>query len=77
MRCRQLGHLYARGKSVPRDFKQAVYRFRKSAAQGHAKAQMVRGLMYALGKGVTQDYVRGLVCPELAVAQGNREADKY
>ena len=48
--------MYAKGKGVFEDYKQAVHWYRKAAEQGDAEAQYSLGLMYAIGRGVPQDY---------------------
>ena len=44
-----------KGEGVPKDYKQAVYWFRKAADQGNAGAQYNLGAMYAKGEGVPKD----------------------
>ncbi|GHV38472.1 hypothetical protein FACS1894187_17310 [Synergistales bacterium] len=46
----RLGSMYANGRGVPKDDKQAVEWYRKAADQGHAAAQYNLGLMYAKTK---------------------------
>ena len=48
--------MYAKGKGVPEDDREAVKWYRKAAEQGHAWAQMRLSSMYASGEGVHQDY---------------------
>jgi clan AA aspartic protease (TIGR02281 family) len=47
--------MYANGKGVMQDYNQALYWYRKAAAQKHAMAQFHLGHMYAQGYGVPQD----------------------
>ena len=44
------------GGGVTKDYKQSFYWFKKSAEQGHAKAQYNLGLCYVKARGVEQDY---------------------
>jgi len=50
-----LGVLYAEGKGVPQDYKEAARWFLLSADQGEALAQYNPGHMYDAGNGVRQD----------------------
>src|SRR4029077_6667255 len=61
-----LGTMYAEGRGVPKDDKEAVKWYRLAAAQGNAHAQTNLGGMYANGQGVPQDYAE--------LAQGLDEA---
>ena len=49
--------MYAFGKGVPEDDKQAVKWFRLAAEQGVANAQYNLGVMYERGDGVPEDKV--------------------
>ena len=51
-----LGFMYANGRGVPQDFKEAVRWYRLAADQGHAGAQNNLGAMYNNGLGVPQDF---------------------
>ena len=51
-----LGVIYANGKGVPQDYKEAVRWYRMSADQGNALAQSNLGNRYYNGEGVPQDY---------------------
>lgn len=51
----QAGMIYAMGRGVAEDDKQAAYWFGKAGAQGHREAQTKLGFMYAIGKGVAQN----------------------
>jgi TPR repeat protein len=44
-----LGTVYANGKEVPQNYKQAVAWYQKAAEQGHASAQYDLGQMYTRG----------------------------
>jgi TPR repeat protein len=50
-----LGAMYAFGKGVPLDYKEAVKWYRLAAEQGDAIAQCYLGSHYASGQGVPQD----------------------
>ncbi len=50
-----LGVMYANGRGVPKDDREAVKWFRKSVEQGYARAQFNLGFMYSGGRGVPQD----------------------
>nr|NJM01811.1 sel1 repeat family protein [Desulfobacula sp.] len=50
-----LGWMYAEGRGVPRDSKQAVYWYSRAAGQGDASAQFNLGMMYDTGEGVARD----------------------
>src|SRR3972149_3694314 len=51
-----LGMMYAGGKGVAQDYKEAVRWFRKVAERGYAEAQHILGMMYYEGQGVAQDH---------------------
>jgi TPR repeat protein len=53
--------MYANGKGVSKDDKQAVYWYQKAAAQENTGAQYNLGVMYTNGKGVSKDAKRGSV----------------
>ena len=53
---RRLGSMYAEGKGVPQDYREAVKWYRLAAAQGNAPAQYSMGMAYEKGQGVPQDY---------------------
>ncbi|MCY2953688.1 MAG: tetratricopeptide repeat protein [Planctomycetota bacterium] len=50
-----LGWMYANGRGVPQDGKQAVEWYRKAADLGDAKAMFNLGVMYANGSGEAKD----------------------
>ena len=68
--------MYANGRGVPQDYKQAVKWYTKAAEQGNAKAQYNLGVMYAKGQGVPQDNVYAHMWFNLAAANGNEPASK-
>ncbi|MUK41517.1 hypothetical protein GNP61_08070 [Aliivibrio fischeri] len=65
-----LGVMYANGKGVTKDDKQAVNWYRKAAEQGYAFAQYNLGVMYANGKGVTKDDKQAVNWYRKAAEQG-------
>ena len=65
-----LGILYAKGRGVPQDYKQAHIWLQKAADQGDASAQTSVGLLYALGMGVPQDYKQACMWLQKAADQG-------
>ena len=71
-----LGLMYASGKGVTQDSKQAVKWYRKAAEQGYASAQFNLGNMYASGQGVTQDYVLAHMWWNIAASAGIESALK-
>ena len=60
--------------SAPRDYKEAVARYRKAAEQGDASAQYNLGVMYSKGQGVPQDYKEAVVWYRKAAQQGDANA---
>jgi TPR repeat protein len=56
-----LGWMYANGKGVSRDDKEAIVWHRKAAEQGNAYAQAALGVMYGNGYGVPQDYGQAII----------------
>ena len=50
-----LGLIYFKGEEVPKDYKEAVKWYTRSAEQGYAPAQLNLGVMYHMGEGVLQD----------------------
>ncbi|HBP87371.1 MAG TPA: hypothetical protein PKK23_19165 [Nitrospirales bacterium] len=69
-----LGKLYAEGKGVPQNEKEAVRWWRISATQRHVHAQYSLGHAYAIGQGVPLDIVQAHMWLSLATAQGQQEA---
>ena len=66
-----LGTLFALGKGVPQDEKEAAQWFRKSAAQGEVIAQSNLGVYYARGQGVAKDDKEAAKWFTLAAKQGD------
>ncbi len=67
----KLGVMYANGKGVPEDDKQAVKWYRLAAEQGLARAQFNLGHMYEKGVCVLEDDVIAYMWFNLAGAEGN------
>jgi uncharacterized protein len=66
--------MYALGKGVEQDDREAVKWFRLSAEQGDPTAQTMLGAMYEWGRGVTQDYGEAMNWLRAASDQGDRDA---
>jgi len=69
-----LGMMYAKGRGVKHDYKQAVRWYKKSASQGYADAQYHLGKIFYDGKGVAQDYHEAAAWFHKAADQGNAPA---
>jgi len=65
-----LGLMYAKGRGVAQDYKQAVHWWSKAAEQGDAVAQNSLGTMYASGRGIAQDYKQAFHWHTKAAEQG-------
>jgi len=50
-----LGHLYAKGEGVARDYGKALVLFRTSASQGNSYGQFALGYVYEHGQGIESD----------------------
>ena len=55
-----LGVIYANGRGVPRNDKEAVKWYRLAAGNGNVEAQYALGLMYGHGRGVPQDFTKAV-----------------
>ena len=53
---------------------ESISKYRKSAEQGHAKAQYLLGICYYIGKGVTKDSVEAVKWYRKAAEQGHAGA---
>jgi len=71
-----LGVTHQNDDGVTQNYADAVNWYRKSAEQGHAKAQNSLGRMYAEGVGVTQNDLLAYMWFSLAAAQGEANAAK-
>jgi TPR repeat protein len=69
-----LGVMYAKGRGVPQDDKEAIRWFRKAAEQGNANAQAALGVMYEEGRGVPQDFKEAIRWFRKAAEQGDAGA---
>lgn len=69
-----MGLLYANGRGVPRDDREAMKWFRSAAERGDAVAQLQIGVMYYDGRSVPQDYSEAARWYQLAAERGNPEA---
>ena len=65
-----LGFMYAKGKGVPEDDKEAVKWYNLAAEQGDADAQYNLGLMYKRGQGVLQDNAYAHMWWNIAASSG-------
>jgi len=71
-----LGVMYANGRGVPEDDREAVKWYRKAAEQGDASAQYNLGVMYDNGSGVPEDDVLAYMWWNLAAASGHKNSKK-
>jgi uncharacterized protein len=69
-----IGVMYAQGRGVPQDSKEAIKCWRLAAKQGHATAQYNLGVLHAVGRGVPQDYKEAVKWYRLAAEQGHAVA---
>ena len=66
---------YYKGEGgVSRDYEKAFYWSSKAAAQGHADAQTMLGILYGQGKGVEKDHKQAAVWFRRAAEQGHATA---
>ena len=61
---------------VAKDFKQAVFWYRKSADQGNALGQYRLGFCYKNGQGITKDFKQAVFWFHKSADQGNKDAKK-
>ena len=69
-----LGQMYANGRGVPEDDREAVKWYTLAAEQGDASAQNNLGLMYYFGDGVPEDDVYAYMWFNIASSLGNENA---
>lgn len=69
-----LGLMYAEGKGVAQDYKEAVNWIRKAAMQGDVDAQYSLGAMYFNGRGLAQDHKEAVNWFHKAATQGDASA---
>lgn len=70
----QLSLLYAAGKGVPGDSKQALYWLKEAAVHGHGPAQSNLGVAFNRGRGVPQNAIKAYAWLQIAAASGDRLA---
>jgi len=58
------------GASIPQDFEQAAYWYRKAAEQGHAEAEFDLARLYARGLGVPNDEAQAAKWFRASASQG-------
>jgi hypothetical protein len=66
--------MYANGRGVLKDYKQAAKWYQKAADQGDADAQYNLGVMYDKGRGVLKDYKQAVKWYQKAADQGLADA---
>jgi TPR repeat protein len=69
-----LAEIYAEGKQVRLDYKEAAKWYRKAADAGIAKAEYNLGVLYDIGQGVAQDEAEAAKWYLKAAEQGNSDA---
>ena len=68
--------MYATGRGVEKDEKEAVKWYTKAAEQNDSSAQNNLGVMYSKGQGVTQDYIQAHKWFNIAGMNGSEVAAK-
>lgn len=71
--CR-LGHMYATGSGVPKDYKEALSWYKKAAAAGNSEAMYDIGRAYENGAGVREDVQQAVNWYDDATLRGNKSA---
>lgn len=69
-----LGSMYAEGKGVPKNEREALKWLGLAAKQGHANAQNLLGIMYMSGRGVVKNDKEAVRLFRLSADQGNAGA---
>lgn len=69
-----LGLMYAKGRGVAQNEKEAVRWYRRAAEQGHVDAQNNLGFMYATGRGVEINHAEAVMWLRRAAEQGDADA---
>jgi TPR repeat protein len=69
-----LAEIYAEGKQVPQNYKEAGKWYRKAAERGIAKAQYQLGVLHDIGQGVAKDESEAASWYRKAAEQGNADA---
>ena len=62
--------MYAKGKGVSKNYKEAVRLYRIAAKKGYIDAQYYLGLMYADGTGVEQNFINAYMWWDIADTNG-------
>lgn len=70
-----LGRMYALGKGLPQDLRQARHWYELAANQGYAQAQVSLGALHELGMGVPRDFTQARNWYEKAAAQGDASGE--
>ncbi|MDD2717507.1 MAG: tetratricopeptide repeat protein [Candidatus Wallbacteria bacterium] len=73
----KMGEKYAKGEGVPKDYKQAMIWYQKSADQGYSPAQNSLGYIYLEGFGTPQDYKQAMLWFQKAAEQGLSSAQYF
>lgn len=69
-----LALMYQLGRSVPKDYNQAILWYTKAAEQGSAKAQYELGRLYEIGAGTIKDYLQAFQFYAQAAVQEHPKA---
>ena len=69
--------MYYNGEGVPKDYKLAVKWFTKAAEQGLADAQSMVGVCHADGLGVAKNPIEGYAWYNIAIANGDEDAEEW
>lgn len=72
-----LGEMYSRGESVPRDIQAAAYWYRRAAEQDHAEAAKSLGICLATGLGVPKDAKEASFWLRKSAELGSVDAQDY
>jgi|GEM_PF-1692023 len=70
------GDRYYNGDGIEKDFTQAVYWYKKAAAQGYAQGEYYLGYCYFEGEGIEKDIKQAVHWYTKAAAQGNAAAQQ-
>ena len=68
----EVGLWYYTGRNRPRDFKEALKWWLKSAAQGNAQGLEYAGTCYQYGRGVTADSLKAIQLYQTSIQRGNK-----
>lgn len=72
-----LGHMYADGRGVEQDTKEALKWYLKAAEQGNTTAMVNLGMAYLYGRGVSESKRRACKYFEKASVSGNQEGKEF